>query len=154
MIAAVRLGALLCSVAFGSQFVASTVRDSMLANLRHREEAHAVSGFVTLSRAQTREDFLGQRYYFSYHGIYDGVSVIGVERVSSQFFHRNTEGKNAEARFYRDDGGVVYARLFGDETEENEGKNFLTRFSILACAFFALLGLAAWLLPAGKHALE
>ncbi len=153
MIAFARVGGLLCLMAFGAQSAISTFRDRMYADLYERQRAGSVSGFVTLTRAQVREGWPEDRYYFSYNGFIGARPVHGVAQVSSQYFHRNSEGNSVEAFFYVDPGGSVYVRLLGNDEALLRRSPFLTDFSAAVALVSGLIALIAWIWPLrGEHA--
>lgn len=75
-------------------------------------------------------------YYFSYTGTYGGESFRKSERVDSDFFHITSEGKNVQAKIYRDRWGNIHSILRENKTPY--GRNY-----------DSVKTLSLWLLAAG-----
>jgi hypothetical protein len=140
-----RVCGVLLFFSFGSEYLALVWRDQLLAAAESRLRAEGQAVFVTLTRAQIRRGFIGDRYYYSYSGAAGAVEFHGVEEVSPYYFHSYSEGKNVEAIVYIDASRNAFVRLRGNETpfERNSpAGNWLSAGAAL-CGLALLI--AGWL---------
>lgn len=137
MSAFARVCGVLLFFSFGSEYLALAWRDQLLAAAESRLRTEGQAVFVTLTRAQIRRGFIGDRYYYSYSGSAGAVEFHGVEEVSPFYFHSYSEGKNVEAIVYIDSSRNAFVRLRGNDPPPDRNSRGLNQLSAAA----ALLGL-------------
>ena len=145
MSAFARVCGVLLFFSFGSEYLALAWRDQLLAAAESRLRTEGSAVFVTLTRAQVRRGFIGDRYYYSYSGAAGAVEFHGVEEVSPFYFHSYSEGKNVEAIVYIDASRNAFVHLRGNDLPGKRSSAGLNRLSAGAALFGLGLMIVGWL---------
>ncbi len=145
MSAFARVCGVLLFFSFGSEYLALAWRDQLVADAESRLRTDGSAVFVTLTRAQVRRGFIGDRYYYSYSGAAGAVEFHGVEEVSPFYFHSYSEGKNVEAIVYIDASQNAFVRLRGNDLPGERNSPGLNRLSAGAALVGLGLMIAGWL---------